>query len=55
MQEFLVEVDQSTTTTFAVQAESEAQALDRFREFGVPQHSESHVSEPRIVRSEATN
>ncbi|AKJ72405.1 hypothetical protein AU099_gp62 [Gordonia phage GTE8] len=52
MQEFLVEIDQSTTTTYAVQAETEAEAVDRYAEYGRPVHSESVCSEPRVVRDQ---
>ncbi|AXH50354.1 hypothetical protein SEA_EMIANNA_74 [Gordonia phage Emianna] len=53
MQEFLVEIDQSTTTTYAVQASTEAEAIDRYAEYGRPIHSESVRSEPRVVRDQS--
>ncbi|AXQ61393.1 hypothetical protein SEA_MARIETTA_74 [Gordonia phage Marietta] len=49
MQEYIVEVEQITTTTFSIMATDENEAIERHADIGVAIHSESHTSTPRVV------
>ncbi|AXH49808.1 hypothetical protein KNU02_gp83 [Gordonia phage Pleakley] len=55
MADYLVEVTQTTTTTYAVPADKVAdgdEAIQRYAELGVPIHSESNRTDPTIVGNE---
>ncbi|AET09810.1 hypothetical protein [Gordonia phage GTE5] len=49
MKTYLIEVQETKTTTFSVRAESEQEAKNRYPEVGVPIHSEHERSEPAFV------
>lgn len=55
MQSYLIEVTQTTTTTYAVpfhQVTDGDEAVQRYAELGVPIHSESNISEPTVAGTE---
>lgn len=52
MQSYLIEVTQTTTTTYAVPYDKVTdgyEAVQRYAELGVPIHSESHTTEPDVA------
>lgn len=55
MQSYLIEVTQTTTTTYAVpfnKVTDGDEAVQRYAELGVPIHSESHTTEPTVAGTE---
>ena len=52
MPNYLVEQTQTTTTTYRVEAATEAEALERVFDRGVPIHSEAATSKPWIAGTE---
>ena len=55
MQSYLIEIHQTTTTTYAVPFDKVAdgdEAVQRYAELGVPIHSETSVSEPTVAGTE---
>lgn len=51
-QNYLIEVSQTTTNTYAVPADKVSdgdEAIQRYAELGVPIHSETAVSEPFVA------